>query len=32
MGLGVDQEGQSDMTGKRLVDWVNQVMYEFEAV
>jgi hypothetical protein len=29
LGLGVDQEGQPEMTGKRMNTWVAQIMKEF---
>jgi flavodoxin I len=29
LGLGIDQEGQADLTGGRLARWASQVMREF---
>jgi flavodoxin long chain len=31
LGLGVDQEGQQEMTGKRIKEWVHQVVEQFEG-
>lgn len=31
LGLGVDQEGQSEMTGGRITEWVNQVAKQFKG-
>ncbi|MFW5691637.1 MAG: flavodoxin [Chloroflexota bacterium] len=31
LGLGVDQEGQQDMTTKRIKSWVQQVIEQFEG-
>jgi flavodoxin I len=31
MGLGVDQEGQNEMTTQRIKDWVKQVIDQFEG-
>lgn len=32
MGLGIDQVGQAEMTPLRIVDWVSQILFEFNLV
>lgn len=32
LGLGIDQDGQSEKTPSRTADWVNQILEEFEVL